>query len=111
MRTLDRNLRRLISTKTEIAIDNSDGNNPKRELTLSDQLLTTSRILFIVQYDLSAEYATVKLKTFTAASTTKQLLFVQCTKSRNHPSSFTEKSTIHFLNSIISVVSPHIRLD
>lgn len=45
MRTLDRNLRRLISTKTEIAIDNSDGNNPKRELTLSDQMLITSRIL------------------------------------------------------------------
>lgn len=111
MRTLDRNLRRFISTKTEIAIDNSDGNNPKRELTLSDQMLITSRILIIVQYDLSAEYATVKLKTFRAASTTKQLLFVQCTKSRNHPSSFTEKSTIHFLNSIISVVCPHTRLD
>lgn len=111
MRTLDRNLRRFISTKTEIAIDNSDGNNPKRELTLSDQMLITSRILIIVRYDLSAEYATVKLKTFRAASTTKQLLFVQCTKSRNHPSSFTEKSTIHFLNSIISVVCPHTRLD
>lgn len=97
MLTLDCNLRRLISTKTEIAIDSSDGNNPKRELTLSDQLLTTSRILFIVQYDLSAEYATVKLKTFTAASTTKQLLFVQCTKSRNNPSSFTKKAQLIFL--------------